>query len=126
MGSLVWREGQGVKARKGSNALSPGLPQSDLVLCSNIESRRARRAVPLQRRTTRQITLIGASPNVFLFRGENYDLAFFAGAFARSADAGFFLQDEMQDAPFSSGHGIESKWSVRFANAFGGDASGKL
>jgi hypothetical protein len=38
--------------------------------------------VPLQRQTARQITLIGASLNVFLFRGENYDLAFFAGAFA--------------------------------------------
>jgi hypothetical protein len=81
MGSLVWRECHGGRARKGSNALSPGLPQSDLVLYS-IESRRARRAVPLQRQTARQITLIGASLNVFLISGENYDLAFFAGAFA--------------------------------------------
>jgi len=31
----------------------------------------------------------------------------------------------MQDAPFARGHGIESKWSMCFAHAFGGDVRRK-
>src|SRR5450759_2687281 len=63
---------------------------------------------------------------VFSIGGEHNDLAFFPGAFARGPYAGLFLQNQMQDAPFARGHGIESKWRMCFANALGGNACGKL
>ena len=37
----------------------------------------------------------------FLTRGINDNLPFFACAFAFAADAGFFFQNQMQDAPFA-------------------------
>ena len=56
----------------------------------------------------------------------DHDLTIFAGAFASGADASFFFQDEMQDAPFARGHGVESERGVSFADAIGGDMRGKF
>jgi hypothetical protein len=62
----------------------------------------------------------------FLIRGVNYNLAFFACAFALTTDAGLFLQNEMKNAPFARRHGVKAKRRMGFADAAGRDASGKF
>ena len=62
----------------------------------------------------------------FLIRRVNDNLPLFARAFALAADAGLFLQNEMQDATFTRRHGVEAKRRVRFADAASRNASGKF
>jgi len=71
--------------------------------------------------------VVGARHAVPLrIRGENDDLTVLADSFAGGSDAGFRLQYQMQDAPFTRGHGIESKRGMSFADAVGGNAGGEL